>query len=90
MNLIPFVVIWAVLATIVLGLAVYRKMVARQEDDFIHVTTDVVAQQQAVAKKLEVIDKWGKILTVVAVVFALALVGMFLYQGWTETSARVG
>jgi len=39
-----------------------------------------------VAKKLEVIDRWGKILTIVAFVYALAILGLFLYNGWTEST----
>ena len=63
--MIPLVVSWAILATAVLALALYRRVVANKEDDYVHVSVDVAAQQTAVAKKLEVIDKWGKILTIV-------------------------
>ena len=31
----------------------------------------------------EVIEKWGKILTLVTVGYGLALVGVWLYQDWT-------
>ncbi len=82
MNLMPFIVSWAVLATAVLVLAFYRRMVANKEDDYLHVENDVTAQQIAVAKKLEAIDKWGKILTVIAGVYGLIIIGMFLYNGW--------
>ena len=82
MNLLPLLVSWAVLATVVLALAIYRGVVARKEDDFIHVGAQPVTQQQAVSKKLDSIDHWGKILTVVAVVFALVILGLFLYNGW--------
>lgn len=61
-------------------------MISRKEDDYLHVDSNVAVQQQeAVAKKLETIDKWGKILTVVAVVFALVLLGIFLYNGWNDS-----
>jgi predicted nicotinamide N-methyase len=90
MNLMPWVVSWSVLATVVLALAVYRKMVARKEDDFLHVDANLTAQQEAVAKKLEQIDKWGKNLTIVVGIFALVLLGMFLYNGWHESSKIAG
>ena len=82
MNLIPLVVSWAVLATAVLVLAFYRRIVANKEDDYIHVENDVTAQQIAVAKKLEAIDKWGKILTIVAAAFGLIIIALFMYNGW--------
>ncbi len=82
MNLIPLVVSWAVLATAVLVLAFYRRAVANKEDDYLHVNADVAAQQTAVAKKLEAIDRWGKILTIVAAVFGLIIIALFMYNGW--------
>jgi hypothetical protein len=82
MNLIPLVVSWAVLATAVLVLAFYRRAIANKEDDYLHVNTDVAAQQTALAKKLEVIDKWGKILTIIAAVFGVLLIGLFMYDAW--------
>ena len=82
MNLIPLVVSWAVLATAVLVLALYRRAVANKEDDYVHVENDVSAQQVAVAKKLEAIDKWGKILTIIAAAFGLIIIALFMYNGW--------
>lgn len=82
MNMIPLVVSWAVLATAVLALAFYRRAIANKEDDYLHVSTDVASQQIALAKKLEVIDKWGKILTIAAAVFGLIILALFLYNGW--------
>jgi hypothetical protein len=90
MNLTPWVVSWAVMASVVLGLAIYRKMVARKEDDFLHVDAQQIAQQEVVAKKLEQIDKWGKSLTIVVGIFALVLLGMMLYNGWHESSRIAG
>jgi len=82
MNLIPLVVSWALLATAVLVLAFYRRVVANKEDDYVHVENDVTAQQIAIAKKLEAIDKWGKILTIVAAAFGLIIIALFMYNGW--------
>ena len=44
----------------------------------------MVPHQQEIAHKLEVIDRWGKILTVVTVVFGLILGGLWVYQGLAE------
>jgi hypothetical protein len=84
MNLVPLTVLWAVLASVVMALAAYRRKVANKEDDYLHMSTDVAAQQLAVAKKLEVIDKWGKILTIAAAVLGVILFALFLYNGWVN------
>jgi steroid 5-alpha reductase family enzyme len=89
MNLTPWVIGWAVLAVAVVILMIYRWVVANREDDSLHVSdaeTAVVDQQVAVAKKLAAVDLWGKILTIIAVLWGLALLGLYLYRGWVETS----
>ena len=43
-----------------------------------------------VAQKLEVIDKWGKILTVVTVVFGIIVLSLWVYQTWVITSTQSG
>ena len=81
--------VWAVLALIVLALAIYRKVLASKEDDTMHLAdaeANLVSQQNVLADKLDVIDKWGKILTIVVVAYGLVLAGSLLYQGWVEAS----
>lgn len=85
-NLIPFIVLWVLLALSVAVLVVWRKTVANQEDDSIHVLQGSVAQQVHVAQKLEAIDKWGKILTAAAVIFGLILGAIWIYENWVLTS----
>jgi hypothetical protein len=90
MNMLPLVISWSALALAVLGLAFYRKSIADKEDDVIHVNAPAAVDQTAIAKKLEVIDKWGKTLTIIAAVYALVLFGVFLYNGWNETGRITG
>jgi hypothetical protein len=94
MNLVPWIVVWAVLAAAVIVLAGYRKLVASHEDDSLHVSdreTALVAQQEMLARKLDWIDRWGQILTVIALVYGLALASGYVYLSWIErnTSATV-
>ena len=71
------------LAASVLVLIVWRKIVARNEDDQLaRAATEAVPQQAVVAHKLEVIDKWGKIVTAVTVVFGVLIAALFVYQTW--------
>jgi len=85
-TFVPFVVLWSVMAAAVLAMIVWRKMVASHEDDQIHVldgASDAVSQQQVqLANKLEMIDKWGKTLTVITLVFGVVLAAFFVYHGW--------
>jgi hypothetical protein len=78
-------IVWAVLTLAVLSLAVYRKVAARNEDDFVHLAdgeAPVISRQVTVAQKLERIDTWGKTLTVVDVAFLVVLLGVIFYNAW--------
>ena len=89
MNLTPWIMGWVVLTIVVIILAIYRWGIANHEDDSLHVSDTevaVVGEQVAVAKKLAAVDRWGKILTAIALVYGLALAGAYLYKGWLETN----
>ena len=82
-NLLPFTILWMILTAVVIGLIAYRKWVARDEDDTLHILDSdfaMVPRQAAMAQKLESIDRWGQALTVIALVYGLAVGGGYLYQ----------
>lgn len=82
--------LWALLAATVIVLIVWRKAVARHEDDQVHLlNTAAVPEQAAVAHKLEQIDKWGKIVTAVTVAYGVLIAALFIYQTWVQTSTTV-
>jgi len=83
MTMMPLFVSLAVLATVVLGLAIYRKVITRNEDGYFHADAVVNSNQEATARKLAVVDKWGKLLTVLAAVYSLVVLAVFLYNAWT-------
>jgi ABC-type transport system involved in cytochrome c biogenesis permease subunit len=85
-NLRPFLYPWVVLAVAVIVLLVRRKAVSRHEDDTLHVLDGGGADQPVVAHQLDQIDKWGKILTVIALVYGVILGAAYAYQAWIETS----
>jgi uncharacterized membrane protein len=87
-NFIPHIVALAVLALVVGGLALYRKSVASHEDDTVHLTGsgEAVQEQMQIAAKLEKIDKWGKLLTVVLVIYGLVVAGLYILHMWEESS----
>lgn len=87
MNLIPYVSVWAVIVSGVLVLALYRMAVASHEDDNLHIGQNqarLVAEQSRVFRRIEAIDWWGKLLTVIAVLYGLALAMVYLYHVWQE------
>jgi hypothetical protein len=50
------------------GLAITRKIAARNEDDYVHVNDPKLsARQVTTGKTLESLDKWGKLFTAVVV-----------------------
>ncbi len=82
------VVLWLAVASTVVGLAVYRKLVSRFEDDSLHMNeadSSRVAQQAFVAHRLDVVDKWGKALTVFAVVYGVVLFAIYTYGVWMSS-----
>ena len=78
-DLRPFVGIWILVTAIVIALFVWRKIVAGKEDDSLHVNSGTVTQQTDIAQKLDQIDKWGKITTVIAVALGLLVAGLYVY-----------
>ncbi len=91
MNFTAYVVLWAVVALTTAGLALYRKLIAMNEDDYIHLAPGAerfAAKQVALAGKLDVIDRLGKTLTVITVVAGLAIGAAYLYLAWVAGAAR--
>jgi hypothetical protein len=86
-NLVPLMAVWAALVLAVLVLLVYRQKLAHNEDDTIHVLhgEGAVSQQAATAQRLDRVDRWGKITTVLAVLWGLLIAGLYLYRNFTNT-----
>ncbi|HEY1239670.1 MAG TPA: hypothetical protein VGF16_03895 [Bryobacteraceae bacterium] len=86
-NFTPFAVLWALLAAVVLFMAGYRKTISSKEEDTLHLTNPVETTNQVfISHKLDVIDKWGKLLTVIAAVYGLLLGLAYTYQTWIQAS----
>ncbi len=91
-NMTVHLVIWGVLATVVVFLAIYRRRLQGKTDQLLHVLDAEASQitaQAEVAKKLDKVDFWGKTLTVIVALYALAIAGMYLYKMFTDTTIRM-
>ncbi len=81
-------IVWSALTLFVISLALIRKFTARNEDDLVHLSGSVestISNQYAVATKLDKIDHWGKLLTVVDVAFGIVLFAVTLYITWQNS-----
>jgi len=84
-NLTPFVIAWMALVLVIVCLALYRRFISLHEDNYLHINEAEAPQipnQVAVFHKLEVIDRVGKALTVLAAAGGMVLAALYLYAGW--------
>ena len=91
-SLIPHLVIWAVLATVVILLAIYRRRVDMKADDMLHVAAGEekeASAQVVVSQKLVKIDRWGKILTVIVFLYGFGLVVWYLYSMFADSTVKM-
>jgi hypothetical protein len=85
--LTPFVAGWIALVCAVAGLAIYRRMIANREDGGLHVRESelaAVSKQTSTAHRLDIVDWWGKWLTVIVATLGVLLAALYLYEVWTE------
>jgi hypothetical protein len=71
------------------AMAGYRKFVTREEDDLVHLgegSMQHAAKQEALAKTLNQLDRFTKILISVTVVYGLVLGGTMVYQALQNTN----
>jgi hypothetical protein len=91
-TLFPHLIAWAVLTTLVVFLAIYRKRIGSGADETLHVLdaeVGAVTDQITVAKKLVVVDRWGKILTILAALYLLGIAAMYIYSVLQDQSVKM-
>jgi hypothetical protein len=90
MNPLFYICTWALLAVVVLGMAAYRYLLVRHEDATLDVmeSASLASEQARVFKKAAAIERWGKPLTLVVIVYGLVLVGVYMYHAW-ELSGQI-
>jgi hypothetical protein len=86
MNFTMLIIGWTGLAFLVLMIAVYRNLVARQEDTLIHLqgnnATQLVEHQSAIARKVQLLDRVGQLSTIAVALLGLGIAVAFFYDGW--------
>ncbi|HEY7387539.1 MAG TPA: hypothetical protein VH640_03470 [Bryobacteraceae bacterium] len=88
-NFTPFAIFWLVLAVTILGLAAYRALVSEHEEDALHLSNPrEMAHQLTITHRLDLIDRWGKLLTIAAAVYSLLLAAGYAYYVWTTWNVK--
>jgi len=86
MNLIPYIAIWSVCGLAVLALALYRKILTfHGDDEFVHLAQGeerLIPHQVELSHKLELVDRWGKSLTIFTVAFGIVITAIVLIHAW--------
>jgi hypothetical protein len=80
-NLKAYALGWAIFAGAVVVLAIYRLAISKGERIVLHVRdseTALVPEQTAMIGRIERVEKWGKFLTILAVVFGLVLLAAWI------------
>ncbi|HEV2351608.1 MAG TPA: hypothetical protein VG028_17390 [Terriglobia bacterium] len=93
MNFIPYISTWSVLALVVLAIGVYRITLARRDDrslDLMVQDEHVIADQKQAVKRIKTIDHWGQALTILTVLYGLAIAFVYFYQVWQEATRIPG
>ena len=86
------VVTWTLLAAIVIGLALYRKLVSRGELDVVHIRdaeAALIPGQELFARRLDWIDHWGKRITVATVAYGFLIAVVYLIRVWPDNNQIV-
>jgi hypothetical protein len=84
--------IWVVMAAAVGSLALYRKFISRGEVDILHLGANEgyhIPQQEAMADRLEAIDRWGKILTIALIGYGVLIACGYMILAWRSTNLPV-
>jgi hypothetical protein len=79
-NLVVYTVFFGVLAIVVIALVVYRRSITSREDDLIHLDGTAPSGRAGSAHRVEVIDRWGKPLTVITLAYGLLLAAAYFYR----------
>ncbi len=88
-NIIPLAISWGILTLVVVALALYKKSLDGHITESIHFNAaeDATVRQQVVeTHRSEVLERWGKGLTAVVVLYGLVIVGVLVYHQWNSAS----
>ncbi|MBV9268711.1 MAG: hypothetical protein JO061_21260 [Acidobacteriaceae bacterium] len=86
--MITLVESWFAILMVLIVVALYRKWLARTEDDTVHLSDledKVLQHQQTLAKQLARVDLTGKVITIAFVLYTVTVIGRIIYLGWMDS-----
>jgi hypothetical protein len=92
LNMTIQTVIWVAMATAVGALALYRKYISRAEIDVVHLSeseSPLLSRQEVFARRLGIIDRWGKLLTIILIAYGVSIVCGYLFLAWHQSIQSV-
>jgi hypothetical protein len=94
MNLTMQLALFVLLAVILFAVWMYRKWLDDHEDHNIHLhntasDTNVIVTQQSINKRLEVLERAIRYLTIVLIAYGLIVAALAIYNGWDTSNAVI-
>jgi hypothetical protein len=89
MSVATLFYVWCILAAGTAALALYRKTLAHREAGFQPASIGQARMASEVHHRLEVVERWGKTLTAIVVIYGLILLGAVFFQAWLADGGRV-
>ena len=90
-DLMPWMIVWGILTTVVVALALYRTSLAAHDPPGLSLAdahgTDL---QKQIEHRLVAVDKWGKALTVVAGMMIMFIFALWAYQTYMKGFQVIG
>ena len=88
-DLMPWLILWAIVTTVVVILAVWRVVGGLHDIGSIHLgrTGDKETERETrFSRKLDRVERWGQVLTVLSAILIAGIGVAWLYNGWLITS----
>ncbi len=86
------IVIWVVIGIALGSLALYRKYISAAESDVLHLRDSESTQisgQKEFANRLDSLDRWGKILIIILIVYGLVVGCEYLAVAWQQSGRQM-
>ena len=83
--------VWICVATLAIGTWVWAMIASYREDDTVHLAAGEegeITKQANNDQRMKMIERWRMMLSVSTVVGGLLVLGIYIYQGFTQTGVQ--
>ncbi|MBI3694890.1 MAG: hypothetical protein HY238_08630 [Acidobacteria bacterium] len=90
-DLMPWLIAWGILTTVVIALALYRTTLAAHDPPGLSLAdAHVTDVQKQIEHRLVAVDRWGKALTVLSGAMILFIAALWSYQTYMKGFEVIG